>query len=342
MSADTPNGQDQPPRGDPPPRPAERATGQERADGGQPRPPAETRTRAEYNEARHAEPPIQRQDADSRATPADRPVPPANSNGPERRAGPDQRPATADAGAGVSADRTYQSAETRTRAEYNEARHAEPPIQRSEHPAKTAAREGPAEATHPRHPDAGPAENAEHSGNGASASPADASGGTAIGEQAGADHPEGEKNKRQPEPDDPAKVYVDGREIEITGDPADGIWIPGLPGEVPGKTGDVLASPEKSEDTLGNKAFKKVFEVSDDLIDAVEKNVTVSSEVMQRPPTYAEVPVSNHHPVLEAQQYDQPEVGSLATAVLATGIMMWAGARWIDERLKGAHHARDG
>jgi hypothetical protein len=111
---------------------------------------------------------------------------------------------------------------------------------------------------------------------------------------------------------------------------------------VPDKTGDVLASPETSEDTLGNKAFKKVFEVSDDLVDAVEKNVNVSSEVMQRPPTYAEVPVSNHHPALEAQQYDQPEAGSLATAVLAAGIMTWAGARWIDGRLKGAHHARDG
>lgn len=55
-----------------------------------------------------------------------------------------------------------------------------------------------------------------------------------------------------PDQDDgPEELYVDGREYQVSGNPRDGIWISGLPGEAPGtpegdpygviEAGDVLA-----------------------------------------------------------------------------------------------------
>lgn len=146
----------------------------------------------------------------------------------------------------------------------------------------------------------------------------------------------------QAQPGEPEKIYIDGHEIEVTGDPADGLWIQGLPGKVPDKAGDAFATPEKQaeEKARSDKVFGHVVEVSDDLFDSVEKNANVASQVMERPPTHAEIPVSVQRPMAETQ-YHTPEAGSIATATLALGITVWAGGRWISERLKGVHDARD-
>ncbi|HTU74204.1 MAG TPA: hypothetical protein VMG38_11870 [Trebonia sp.] len=42
----------------------------------------------------------------------------------------------------------------------------------------------------------------------------------------------------------PATEWADGHEIAVTRDPKDGVWIPGLPGEVPDEAGDVDTRPE--------------------------------------------------------------------------------------------------
>jgi hypothetical protein len=76
----------------------------------------------------------------------------------------------------------------------------------------------------------------------------------------------------RPESEEDQKVYVDGHEIEVTGDPADGIWVPGLPGEVPDKTGDVLAGPEK-EKPRGDRFFHAMVDGADNMFDAVEKRI---------------------------------------------------------------------
>lgn len=174
-----------------------------------------------------------------------------------------------------------------------------------------------------------------------SAEPAEARSTAASGERQDTADGDG-KAGGQEKPAEPEKVYVDGHEIEVTGDPADGLWIQGLPGEVPDKAGDVFASPEKAaaDKTRSDRAFDQVIEVTDDLFDSVEKNAHFASQVMERPPTHAEVPVSVH-PNTSETQHHAPEAGSLATATLALGIMLWAGGRWISDQLRGAHDARD-
>jgi hypothetical protein len=150
----------------------------------------------------------------------------------------------------------------------------------------------------------------------------------------------------QPESEEPRKVYTDGREVDVTGDPADGIWIQGLPGEVPDKIGDIFATPEKAERSRRSQFFHEVVEGTNDLFDSVKENTSLSYDSLQHPPSgHAEVAVPTNRHGLEVQHHG-PEAGGLATGVLAAGIMLWAGARWsndwIDRRLRGAHHARDG
>jgi len=140
------------------------------------------------------------------------------------------------------------------------------------------------------------------------------------------------------------KVYVDGHEIEVTENPADGIWIPGLPGEVPDKTGDVLAAPEDAKRSLGDKFFHAAVEGTDDLYEGVEKNASLSYDALRHPPpAHAEVGVPGGPPTIEAQQQCAPDMGGMATGILTLGILGWAAGRriheWIDQRARRTHDA---
>jgi hypothetical protein len=140
------------------------------------------------------------------------------------------------------------------------------------------------------------------------------------------------------------KVYVDGHEIEVTGDAADGIWIKGLPGEVPDKIGDVLAGPEKTKGSRGDNLFHKAVEGAEDLYDGLEKNTSLGYDMFQHPgPTHAEVGVPGGHPTRDAQQHYAADMGGMATGILTVGILgVAAGHRlqdWIAQRARRAHDA---
>ena len=120
-------------------RPADHAPAQPQADAGRSQQPAPALNRTDYNQARHAEPPVRRHgDAGNRVPPDTRA---AGSHGDRRaeRAAPRQ---PADAGT-----HGHSRAETLNRADYNLARHAQQPIERSEASGQdgastTAARPG--------------------------------------------------------------------------------------------------------------------------------------------------------------------------------------------------------
>jgi hypothetical protein len=129
------------------------------------------------------------------------------------------------------------------------------------------------------------------------------------------------------------KVYVDGKEIEITHKPADGIWVGGLPGEAPDRIGDALVGPEDDKRTRSDRFFHRAVEKGDDLLDSIEKNVNLGADAMRRPPTHAEIPVQGAHHVREVHHHEL-DAGSVATAGLAVGVLAWAGGRWIHRRLR--------
>jgi hypothetical protein len=127
VSADTPGvSQDRVPRDDHK-EPVELASSQQQSIAGVDRQPAETGNRAEYNTARHAEPPIGRQGDPAQGMPADRHQP---VNGADRH--------TEQVAAGKAADAdtggARQAGEPRTRSEYNTARHAESPVRQPDAP----------------------------------------------------------------------------------------------------------------------------------------------------------------------------------------------------------------
>jgi hypothetical protein len=109
---------------------AERAPGRPPADAGPPPHPAQALNRTDYNAARHEQPPIQRQADTRNPAPADAPPPAAGGNHDRRteRAAPGQPHETAT----TPAPRETQAL---NRADYNAARHAEPPV-RDTHPGE--------------------------------------------------------------------------------------------------------------------------------------------------------------------------------------------------------------
>lgn len=340
-------------------RPAERAPARHQADPDRSQQSAHISNRADYNAARHAEPPIHRPTDGGRRVPADASARAAGS-GCDRRAEHAAPRHGTDAGT-----RAQPPTESLNRAGYNEARHARPPIQRHEESQSVVQADRQAASTG--------AEGDYRTGHDAAAQPADADGHTgqraetrttegsgqaaqseqpgggpdgshAADEQPAAERPDTGTDLHPSELEENEKVYVDGHEIEITGDPADGIWIPGLPGEVPDKTGDVLSGPERPKPP-GDRFFHAMVDGADDLFDGVEKNAGLAYDALQHPPPASAevgVPASRHTP--EAQHH-APEAGGFATGILALGIMAWAGGRWLDgwisRRLTGAHNDRN-
>jgi len=316
----------------------------EAAVGGHPRP--DSLNRADHNRARHEAPPIQRFGDNGHQEPPGAGMRAGGGDG-TRRAEQHiaRRPAET-----VTGERPREGA--LDRAEDNEARHDAAPAgrrqaERSEdgQDARTGRLRNSEDESQHDHGGAPSAVQHEEGERPMQEMPparlAEAGSTAATGERQDADGGD-RKAGGQAQPGEPEKIYIDGHEIEVTGDPADGLWIQGLPGKVPDKAGDAFATPEKQaeEKARSDKVFGHVVEVSDDLFDSVEKNANVASQVMERPPTHAEIPVSVQRPMAETQ-YHTPEAGSIATATLALGITVWAGGRWISERLKGVHDARD-
>jgi hypothetical protein len=144
-----------------------------------------------------------------------------------------------------------------------------------------------------------------------------------------------------------ATEWADGHEIAVTRDPKDGVWIPGLPGEVPDEAGDVLAGSESPEEKRSrSRDFAgELVRNTENLFDEVNEVSDVSYKVLHPPEGKAEVPVPAHGPVPESTPHETP-VGGMMTEMLAAGIGLWI----VNEKLRewrtrgkaGAGHASDG
>jgi hypothetical protein len=145
----------------------------------------------------------------------------------------------------------------------------------------------------------------------------------------------------------PATEWADGHEIEVTRDPKDGVWIPGMPGQVPDEAGDVLAGSESPEEKRSrSRDFAgELVRNTENLFDEVNEVSDVSYKVLHPPEGKAEVPVPAHGPVLESTPHETP-VGGMMTGMLAAGIGLWIVREklheWRTREKAGAGHASDG
>lgn len=131
----------------------------------------------------------------------------------------------------------------------------------------------------------------------------------------------------------PETVTIDGQEIVVTHDRADGLWVSGLPGDPPRRIGDVLDGADEPEPARGQKLFRQAIEHGDDLLDSMEKNVDLGHDAL-RPPVHAEVPVSVPGAGHEVPHHDI-DAGNAATAALTFGLLTWAAGNWAGRKLKG-------
>jgi hypothetical protein len=144
-----------------------------------------------------------------------------------------------------------------------------------------------------------------------------------------------------------ATEWADGHEITVTRDPKDGVWIPGLPGDVPDEAGDVLAGSESPEEKRSrSRDFAgELVRNTENLFDEVNEVSDVSYKVLHPPEGKAEVPVPAHGPGPESTPHETP-VGGMMTGMLAAGIGLWiVGEKlreWHTRGKAGAGHASDG
>jgi hypothetical protein len=141
---------------------------------------------------------------------------------------------------------------------------------------------------------------------------------------------------------------LDDREIEVTRDPRDGVWIEGMPGEAPYETGDVLAgadTPEEKRSRVRDFAGV-VVRNGENVFDSAHDNSELTFKALHHPPEgKAEVPVPAHGSALESPHHEAP-VGDMMSGIIAAtiiGEMLALKLRELFTRGKaGAGHASDG
>jgi hypothetical protein len=163
-------------------------------------------------------------------------------------------------------DRGHQRAETRTREEYAAAR-------RADHSAADADRT----ATSDRADENEPVSSGERP---AGDQPGD--------RRAGADQAAISARDLQEAGLLPETITFENKDIEVTHNAADGIWIEGLPGEPPARIGDLVPSAEDPAQGRGEKLRKELNKEAEDISDTAGKWADHVQEILDNPrPTHS-------------------------------------------------------
>jgi hypothetical protein len=312
-------------------RRAEQADGQRAGPDDRGRRPGETLTREEYADAMRADgPPIRQESPDASRSPRSGSDGRADTDGDGRNG---NRGRTArydgdrddgDPARGPDADITSSgsergSGETSTRDQYAREMHSRPPLEQDGAP--------------------------DHE-NGAGYGRADAA------QQADADGSDRQDGRF-------SVVYVDGREVLATHNPADGSWIEGM-GEIPdappgdpygtGRAGEVVTSPEEVKKSTYERLNSVLCERFDDITDEIDRDTETiqdlhSKDPPQRPaPTFAGTadrspeisPFAADHGV----DFGHGLEAALVMAVVGAKLVNRVYEKW-QQRAKDRHHGSD-
>jgi hypothetical protein len=282
---------------------AEQAPSGQRADAGRSQQPEHTNTpgRAEHNEARRATPPLQRPGDAER--PGD-----GGHRGPAGAAvrrdgfGTDRHPEQAElrheTGTGT---RHHSPAETPSRSEHNEARHARPPIERAATPPE---RRDDSYSWPPPQADRDSARALYREDFGSKT--------TADSTRHGRD-----------------------RGTSVVGDKPD--KSPGDTSGLPPTGADLLEMEDKDE-SRADKFRKKLYGEFDDVIDSEKDGVETVMDLTQRPPTgHPEVQV-NVGPMFgpEIPQHATVDPSSITELAMVLGVISFQAGRWFHHKIEPA------
>lgn len=82
----------------------------------------------------------------------------------------------------------------------------------------------------------------------------------------------------------PETITFENKDIEVTHNAADGLWIEGLPGEPPTRIGDLVSSPEDPAQGRAEKFRKEFTKEAEDITDTSGKWADYFQEILDNPP----------------------------------------------------------
>ena len=136
----------------------------------------------------------------------------------------------------------------------------------------------------------------------------------------------------------PETVTFENKDIEVTHNAADGIWIEGLPGDSPTRIGDILTSPEESGRSRLENLHKEATKDADDLVDMGSKWTDLIRDTLGPPPPTHSM-TNSRLPEITATQPDHGiNAGHGAEAFLTMAIVGAAAVHKLHERWERAWH----
>lgn len=329
------------------PQPADQAPSRQQSDGERARQPAQTLNRADYNRARHSEPPIQRPGEGGQRVQADTRTR-AVGGDVDRRTGP-----AVPKQMGETAAKGQPRTETINRSDYNQARHGRPPIERTEAPESAPRKTDHVKHEHGGHATRPPESLARTPATGNAETRRPDHGDRIAGAQPGL-------GEHRPADRDAITHIPTQSNGQMTYWSTDGTrWVPGeiarkeaavhdkreeLPRRTP--TGEELVDSADEKSSSLEKARRELWEEGDDMVDTVEKNFNDAQDLFQRPPTGTFTGAPTTGPYFSAPQQSGMDVGTEAAALMVLGLAVervaTLGVKHLRKhRTEGAEHAGD-
>ena len=138
----------------------------------------------------------------------------------------------------------------------------------------------------------------------------------------------------------PETITFDNKDIEVTHNAADGIWIEGLPGEPPTRIGDIVSSPEETGRSRVENFRQELTKDADDLVDMGGKWTDLIRDAFGNPPPSNSI-THSRGPEMTATRPDHGiNFGHGAEAFLTVTIVGAAAIHKLYERLQRAWHDR--
>jgi hypothetical protein len=134
----------------------------------------------------------------------------------------------------------------------------------------------------------------------------------------------------------PETITFENKEIEVTHNAADGLWIEGLPGEPPARIGDLISSPEESGRNRIENFREELTKDADDIIDMGGKWTDLLRDSFGTPPPTNSMTHSRLPEIAAVSPEHGINAGHGAEALLTLAIVGAAAVHKLHERWRGA------
>jgi hypothetical protein len=136
----------------------------------------------------------------------------------------------------------------------------------------------------------------------------------------------------------PETITFDNKDVEVTHNAADGIWIEGLPGETPTRIGDLVRSAEDPTQGRGEKLRKELGKEAEPITDTAGKWADYVQEILDNPRPTHSMTHSHSYGTASAGAEQGINAGHGAEAFLTVAIVGAAVVHNLHERLQRAWH----